>query len=1219
MHFYIRTIVRALGLLFVLGFLLLTLSLFAIDQPITPLDSMPHRGNHCVVQNGTSLHEDPYAGTFTLDVPGTPIHAYWYWSGRSRPEPFSGDDTIEIQHNNAQNNNASITTLTADRSLSSRELSGEWEYFTYFYNDSALEHVQSGANDYAVSGLNINGIYHENHGAGLVVIYESPECELSETTVYYGLDSFRWNRTDRDGPNFGPDSEVICTTFDAIAADRTLSFNLIVGGVANPARGNSLWYATGSGDPPYSAENPLTPDDRNAPRNGISELADPLNNNSGTEWDMYNDGIHIPAGHTYACMQIESPEDDDGVSIVWTGLVTSIPLGPEMGNTAIDIQKTPDQQTIESGSDATFTIRVENTGDVPLTDVTVSDPLTPDCDASLGTMQPADVQTYDCIAPNVEDGFTNIATVSATPPSGPPIENMDDATVTVQEPAAPAINIQKTPDSQTVQSGDTVAFTIQVENTGNVALSNVTVTDPLVPSCGAALGTMQPADVQTYTCVDQNALADYTNVAAVLGTPPTGPTVEDTDKAAVIVDQPAPTNPSIDIQKTPDEQQILLGFDAPFTIRVENTGDAPLTGVTVSDPLAPDCDASLGTMQPGDVQSYECARPNVGAGFTNIASVIGTPPSGLAVEDSDEAVVFINQPMITNPAIDIQKSADSPILSTGDTATFTIRVQNVGDVALTNVTVSDPLAPSCGASLGTMQPNQVRFYDCTVENVTRSFTNVASVIGTPPTGTPVEDSDSAEIIVADTAIDIQKTPDRQTVESGSDVTFTIRVENIGTAPLRNVAVRDPLVPACNATFDSLEPGDMRIIECTATAVTAGFTNVATVTGRTDFDRTGFDTTVSDQDDAAVIVEAVTGTNPSIRIDKIAETPMIGIGGTVTFTIIVENDGDVVLNNVSVSDPLAPSCSALIGTLQPDEQRQYQCIVSNVRSDFTNVAGVTGTPPGGNPVGDEDSASVVIGLAIIEINKSPENQIMHTGETATFAIRVDNIGELPLSDVTVTDTIAPDCSRTLGDLAPGAFTSYTCVLENVTTDILNIATVVGTPPSGPPVQDADDAAVTVDDGSAVLSVTKTDNDLVTQPGGLIGYTISFTNSGDIDAVNVVLLEIVPQHTTFAAAESDPNWVCENGSITAGTQCTYDVGLMPADSRSDLFFAVRVDTPLPPEVTTIVNEVLINGNNERTAGQSNTAIEQTQLAFTGLPTTSEPPANLDNAIYMPLITQ
>ena len=54
--------------------------------------------------------------------------------------------------------------------------------------------------------------------------------------------------------------------------------------------------------------------------------------------------------------------------------------------------------------------------------------------------------------------------------NGVPVEDSDDAAVDVINPA---IEIDKTPDSQQARSGDTVTFTITVENTGDVDLTDV--------------------------------------------------------------------------------------------------------------------------------------------------------------------------------------------------------------------------------------------------------------------------------------------------------------------------------------------------------------------------------------------------------------------------------------------------------------------------------------------------------------------------------------------------------------------------------------------------------------------------------------------------------------------------------------------------------------------------------------------------------------------------
>jgi len=48
-----------------------------------------------------------------------------------------------------------------------------------------------------------------------------------------------------------------------------------------------------------------------------------------------------------------------------------------------------------------------------------------------------------------------------------------------------------------------------------------------------------------------------------------------------------------------------------------------LTDVTVTDPLSPNCNKTIGTLAPGQAVSYTCTRPNVTASFNNVAVVTG--------------------------------------------------------------------------------------------------------------------------------------------------------------------------------------------------------------------------------------------------------------------------------------------------------------------------------------------------------------------------------------------------------------------------------------------------------------------------------------------------------------------------------------------------------------------------------------------------------------------
>src|SRR5205823_3680510 len=98
----------------------------------------------------------------------------------------------------------------------------------------------------------------------------------------------------------------------------------------------------------------------------------------------------------------------------------------------------------------------------------------------LASMAPGDELSYSCTLANVVANFTNVAVATGTPPVGPNVSASDTAAVTVTPlpppPVAhPAISIVKNPKSQTVNSGGTATFTITVTNTGDVALTDVTV------------------------------------------------------------------------------------------------------------------------------------------------------------------------------------------------------------------------------------------------------------------------------------------------------------------------------------------------------------------------------------------------------------------------------------------------------------------------------------------------------------------------------------------------------------------------------------------------------------------------------------------------------------------------------------------------------------------------------------------------------------------------
>jgi uncharacterized repeat protein (TIGR01451 family) len=545
-------------------------------------------------------------------------------------------------------------------------------------------------------------------------------------------------------------------------------------------------------------------------------------------------------------------------------------------NPGILISKDPNNQTIVSGGTATFHITVTNTGDATLTSVHVTDALAPGCARTAAqiaaiaphnssTFAPGDTVTYDCTLANVTADFTNSATATGTPPTGPDVTSTDTADVDVIHPS---IDVTKGPDSQTIVSGGTATFTITVKNDSTDAtLLNVHVTDAQAPGCartaaeiaaipqdttGILSSTFLPGASLHYQCTLGNVTAGLTNSATGCGTPDASGSpadVCDTGTAPVTV-----IHPSIKVAKDPDSQTVATGTTATFTIKVTNDStDATLLNVHVTDAQAPGCartaaqiaaDRGSSTFAPGDTYSYTCTLTNVTASFTNVATSCGTPDasgSPADVCDSNPADV-----VVVHPAITISKDPKSQSVQTGNSVTFTIKVTNTGDVDLTDVTVTDPNSPNCAKTIGALAQGASTTFTCTSPVLTADLHNIATVTGKAG-GATVTASDFADVTVTQPpatppsapthpAISVTKLPATQNVTTGGTVTFTIEVTNTGDVTLTNVVITDALSPGCARTkadvpaLASMAPGAKVTYQCTSPAVTASFTNVAVATG-----------------------------------------------------------------------------------------------------------------------------------------------------------------------------------------------------------------------------------------------------------------------------------------------------------------------------------------------------------------------------------------------------
>ena len=225
----------------------------------------------------------------------------------------------------------------------------------------------------------------------------------------------------------------------------------------------------------------------------------------------------------------------------------------------LTLVKVADKTSVSTvGETITYTFTATNTGNVTLTDADITDPLPGlsalSCESPVGTavttpvtLAPGGVlectATYQVTQADLDAGaVNNTATATGTPPTGPPLTPTD--TVTVPGTQTPDLTLVKVADKTSVSTvGETITYTFTATNTGNVTLTDVSITDPLPDLSALSCTPAQPTTLApteqlvctaTYdvTQADLNAGA-VNNTATATGTPPTGPPLIPTGKVTV--------------------------------------------------------------------------------------------------------------------------------------------------------------------------------------------------------------------------------------------------------------------------------------------------------------------------------------------------------------------------------------------------------------------------------------------------------------------------------------------------------------------------------------------------------------------------------------------------------------------------------------------------------------------------------------------------------------
>ena len=308
--------------------------------------------------------------------------------------------------------------------------------------------------------------------------------------------------------------------------------------------------------------------------------------------------------------------------------------------------------------------------------------------------------------------------------------------------------------------------------------------------------------------------------------------------------------------------------------------------------------------------------------------------------------------------------------------------------------------------------------------------------------------------------------------NGAAITYVFVVENTGGRAITNAEIQDVSLGIPPIALGTLATGAVSTAYVEM-VISGDLRNTATVTGS---DPDG--APVAD-DDTAEVVEIIPSIDIQLTVyrgqDGGAACPGAGFlqatnGTPVTFCFVVENNGNTNVNSLVISNASLGIGPISIGTL-PAGGSFATSVASVVTSSLTHVATVSGTDPNGDPIGDQDSATVEIIHPALQLQKTvylghdgglscPGSELATdtNGAPITFCFQLSNIGDVPLVQVVLDDAGLSGFSATnLGTLATGETASL--FFESILlVDRVNTATATAFSVIGTLVQAEDSAAV-----------------------------------------------------------------------------------------------------------------------------------------------------------------
>ena len=428
---------------------------------------------------------------------------------------------------------------------------------------------------------------------------------------------------------------------------------------------------------------------------------------------------------------------------------------------------------------------------------------------------------------------------------------------------SPSLSVVKATSSTPNIAGDTLDYTFTVDNTGNVSIASIIVTDAKCASAptltsGDSNGdtTLDIDEVHVYSCtsieVTQSEIDAGTvaNSVSVSGTPAGGTLTPSTDTLNTTVVQ-TPAMKVVKTARTMIPTDFVVGAVATYDYVMTNTGNVTITTpISVNDNLIPAADITCDFWPVGGLApavTYSC----VGTYTVTLNDVaIGSVTNLASATDGNTASLISSEtiPNGASPAITLTKtSVDTSYASSGDVLNYSYQVENTGnasfvsDVLVTDDKIGTFICWSSTVSDPDFTPGEKISCSATY-TVTQADIDAGSVTNNASSSTEYTTTNVYSPVV-DFTINAAQLPSWRVTKAtsstptaaGDTLDYTFTVVNTGNVSISGVSVADvkcAVAPSLNSgDIDSnnvLDVDETHVYSCTSIPVTITETNTGKV-------------------------------------------------------------------------------------------------------------------------------------------------------------------------------------------------------------------------------------------------------------------------------------------------------------------------------------------------------------------------------------------------------